>query len=169
MVGLVQTQCPWYNVRRRNYVFFHLSLSLSFLEKDSPRDDGMFRDPRGCSIHYRVLSSRDSPAFVTDHTSSLEEERDFEEGWNIVSRNIRKKHVEISLVETPRSPTFPLIRYIRSSSWTQVGIFFRLSPSRSYFVAIFREYPWFCLLNISYLSPQRALSIRRIIEYNIAK
>lgn len=135
-------------------MFFFISLSLSFLEKDSPRDDGMFRDPRGCSIHYRVLSSRDSPAFVTDHTSSLEEERDFEEGWNIVSRNIRKKHVEVSLVETPHSPTFPLIRYIRSTSWTQVGIFFRSSPSRLYFVAIFREYPWFCLLNISYLSPR---------------
>lgn len=45
-------------------MFFFLSLSPSlflFSKKDSPWDDGMFRDPRGCSIHYRVLS-RDSPA-----------------------------------------------------------------------------------------------------------
>lgn len=153
-------------------MFFFISLSLSFLEKDSPRDDGMFRDPRGCSIHYRVLSSRDSPAFVTDHTSSLEEERDFEEGWNIVSRNIRKKHVEVSLMETPRSPTFPLIRSSELDEiYRKLEYFFGYHLLGYTLLQYFESIPDSVSLIFltSLLDTQRALSIRRIIEYNIAK
>lgn len=75
MVGLVQTQCPWYNVRRSNCAFFFISpsLSLSFFEKIRHETNGMARDRD--AARFTIEPSRDSWPII-HHLSK--EERDFE-------------------------------------------------------------------------------------------
>lgn len=96
MVGLVQTQCPWYNVRRRNYVFFFisLSLSLSFFSRRKIR-----HETTGCfeileAARFTIESSRVIPRpSVTDHTSSLSR------------RSVTSRKDEISFHETSERNT----------------------------------------------------------------
>lgn len=95
MVGLVQTQCPWYNVRRRNYVFFlSLSLPLSFFSRRKIR-----HETTGCfeileAARFTIESSRVIPRpSVTDHTSSLSR------------RSVTSRKDEISFHETSERNT----------------------------------------------------------------
>lgn len=139
-------------------MFFFISLSLSLSSKK------IRHETTGC---FEIL---EAARFTIESSPRVIPRPSWPIIHHLSRRSVTSRKDEISFHETSERNTwrFPSWRHHAPPLFlsfatfeaavgrniSQVGIFFRLSPSRLYFVAIFREYPWFCLLNISYLSPR---------------